>query len=542
MNCPNTLFDQAEIPPTNVTLAAVQEAGEDFEWYPTTQRMIEAVKRWIPTDAKSIMDIGAGDGRVLIELAKKAEHEPDLYAIEKSVVLVQAQPENITPVGTDLFEQNLACLPVDYIFCNPPYSEFEAWASTIIESGYAKLAFLVIPQRWKDSEGIAASLKRRGATAKVIHSDDFLNAERRARAVVDIVEISYPRDQYAYGRPPQDPFDIWFDQNIDTFDREKEISEDEENRKELARLNGMKSIAEMVDAYNEEYGRMEENYRAIFKLDYAILKELGVDKKHVREGIKKKMTGLKAKYWELLFTRLDTITNRLATATKDRFLKKIQGRTSVAFTANNAYAVVLWAIKHANKYYDEQLVKLFRDLSTHDGVMNYKSNQRTWQKDGWRYRAEDHSHYALDYRIVLDHYYGIQQGDTSYERYEYPGRLHRSAHEVIDDAIAVLYTLGFTTESARSRIRQWTGGQWQDFHTPDGDILFQVKAYKNGNLHWRFMPDAIRRLNVEAGRLLGWLRSPSDVVEQLGYSAKEAAACFGSSFRIAPSNLKLLSA
>jgi hypothetical protein len=47
-----------------------------------------------------------------------------------------------------------------------------------------------------------------------------------------------------------------------------------------------------------------------------------------------------------------------------------------------------------------------------------------------------------------------------------------------------------------------------DWHHGDsGDVLFQAKAYMNGNMHFRFLPDAIKALNVEAGRLLGWLRS-----------------------------------
>jgi tRNA1(Val) A37 N6-methylase TrmN6 len=130
-------------------LHSVQASGEDFEWYPTTDRMIEVVFRWLDKTADSIMDIGAGDGRVLAKLSARFEAPPALYAIEKSTVLIQAQPENVIPVGTDVFEQNLACLPVDYIFCNPPYSEFETWACMVIESGHARKAFLVLPQRWK---------------------------------------------------------------------------------------------------------------------------------------------------------------------------------------------------------------------------------------------------------------------------------------------------------------------------------------------------------------------------------------------------------
>lgn len=528
------------------TLTMVQDAGEDFEWYPTTQRMIDVVAQHIPADAGSIMDIGAGDGRVLTELAKRCTRKPDLYAIEKSIVLIQSQPENVVPVGTDFYEQNLTCLPVDYIFCNPPYSQFEAWARAIIESGYAKKAFLVIPRRWKESKIVAASLKRRGATSRVIHSDDFLDAERRARAVVDIVEVSYPRKDRRW-EELQDPFDVWFDNNISTFDQAEKIKDDETGT-DVAKVLGTATIGEMVAAYNDEYARMEENYRAIFKLDYAILKELGVNKEHVREGIKTKMAGLKNKYWHLLFERLDAITNRLATKTKARFLERLTGRASIAFTANNAYAVVLWAIKNANKYYDEQLIELFRDLSTFEGAMNYKSNQKTWQRDDWRYHRMNEeksrpTRYALDYRIVLEKYQAIYKDSDGYGfgRYDYPGDLHRECHHQIADVIAVLYNLGFALYAETPSInRHWRSGGWQDFTMKDGRVLFQAKAHKNGNLHFRFMPEAIRALNVEAGRLLGWLRSPADVVQELGYTEDEAARLFRSNIQLGPSSVKLL--
>lgn len=527
------------------TLAAVQSAGEDFEWYPTTDRMLDVVARRIPVDAESIMDIGAGDGRVLRKLGERCPNAK-LYAIEKSLTLLQSQPENVIPVGTDLLEQNLACLPVDFIFCNPPYSEFELWVNVIVESGHARKAFLVIPRRWNEDGSIRAALERRGATATVIGSDDFFDGVRRARAVVDIIEIHYPlKDDWGYSDEVADPFDTWFDQNISTFDSEDSgdyAAKQAREQQELARIRALDSIPDLVEAHDEEYARMEENYRAIFRLDYALLKELGVNKCNVRDGIKVKMAGLKSKYWSLLFERLDTITSRLSTRTKAKFLEKLTGRSSIAFTESNAYAIAIWAIKNANRYFAEQTVQLFRDLSTFDGVRNYKSNLRAWEKHGWRYQAEEHDHYALDYRFVVVRYAAIFD-DATFGRYNYPGNLYKGCHELIADVRAVLNNLGFVTMSQSSFEREWVAGEWQSWHLAgsglDG-ILFQVKAHKNGNLHFRFLPDAIKALNVEAGRLLGWLQSPAEAEAELGISADEAKRFFGGMRMIEPSRVKLL--
>lgn len=62
----------------NTTIQALKENEQDFEWYPTTDEMIEAVKqdcfkeftygdddRTSMDSYFSLLDIGAGDGRVL---------------------------------------------------------------------------------------------------------------------------------------------------------------------------------------------------------------------------------------------------------------------------------------------------------------------------------------------------------------------------------------------------------------------------------------------------------------------------------------------
>ena len=50
------------------TLNVLKENDQDFEWYPTTDEIINCVKKHINAQTYrgfSILDIGAGDGRVL---------------------------------------------------------------------------------------------------------------------------------------------------------------------------------------------------------------------------------------------------------------------------------------------------------------------------------------------------------------------------------------------------------------------------------------------------------------------------------------------
>jgi hypothetical protein len=261
------------------------------------------------------------------------------------------------------------------------------------------------------------------------------------------------------------------------------------------------------------------------------------------------MVSLKIKYWEILFNRLDAITSRLTTKSKKTMLDKLTENATIAFTETNAYTVVLWAIKNANQYFDDQLVELFRELSTFEGVSIYKSNQKTWEQDKWRYmnhwdfqRGQYPLRYALDYRIVVSQHSAINK-EPRYNQYEFPGGLSKQCHELIADVIAVFSNMGFKTYSSSSLDRAWEGGQWENFCDEDSDdILFQVKAYQNGNLHFRFKPEAIKALNIQAGRILKWVRTEDEVVTEMGISRADAKKYFNQSLHILPSNVKLLEA
>jgi hypothetical protein len=125
--------------------------------------------------------------------------------------------------------------------------------------------------------------------------------------------------------------------------------------------------------------------------------------------------------------------------------------------------------------------------------------------------------------------------------YSYPGNLYKDCHELIADIIAVMSNLGFSCYSTKSTDREWKAAKWENFYHSDTDkILFQVKGYMNGNLHLRFMPEAIKALNINAGRILKWVRTENEVVEEMGYTKEEAKQYFHGNSYILPSNIKLL--
>lgn len=527
-------------------LSRVKETCQDFEWYPTTDEMIAVVANHIyglVSNSRycernlSMLDIGAGDGRVLHQvdtfLRAQDEYSNGFYALSKKFAIEKSQPlimslaDDITLIGTDFNEQTLMDKNVDVIFCNPPYSNYEDWTVRILKECNCDHVYLVIPSRWKLSDRIKSIMGFRDVEAEIIYTGDFFNAEREARAQVDILYISFVNRKNG-----KDPFTIWFDETFDYSQEAAEIKDEEPKEDKLAR--GKNQIEVLVESYMNRLAELVENYRAVSKIDRKILNELGVGKQSVMNAMRNKVTDLKKSYWENLFSHFHELTDKLTNKTRKNMLEGLQKNTGIDFTRDNAYAVVLWALKNANKYIDEQLIDLYKEMTCEDNAAAYKSN-RHMTKDTWRYcrRGDDNTtHYKLEYRIVLCHWEAIS-------RWSRHGLSDRTAG-ILEDIFTVANNLGFRVINDLDK-RRWEYGKKEEFvYTCDGktEIFFEIRMYKNGNIHIKFNQAFMKALNIEAGRLLGWIKSPKEASDEMGIAEKEAEALFMSNINV--KNLPLL--
>jgi len=108
----------------------LKENNQDYEFYPTTQKMVDIIKENVNLQHSYILDIGAGNGNFFTKLNLSCTK----FAIEKSQILIDAMPSDIIVIGSDFHEQTLFDKNrIDYIFCNPPYSQFKVWMLKIIK-------------------------------------------------------------------------------------------------------------------------------------------------------------------------------------------------------------------------------------------------------------------------------------------------------------------------------------------------------------------------------------------------------------------------
>jgi hypothetical protein len=530
----------------------LKDNNQDFEWYPTTEEMIDCIHEHMLKNCyidnsfyihllkvNSIMDIGAGDGRVLLGLESRLnkitntqEETYRKYAIEKSSILCQSLIQNnIFILGTDFNEQaNLIDKPVDLIFCNPPYKVFVEWTIKILKESNTSNIYLIIPNRWKENEKIKDLIDRKDYKFEVLGSYSFLDAERQARSKVDII---YFNKKYSV-----DPFFDWFSENFNININNNSVSFDEKKKvvtKELMSKENL--VKELVLSYKAKMQSLLKSYKNIENIDGSILGELEVSVSGIMEGLKTKIKGLKSLYWKILFENLTTLTDRLTYKCLEKIQEKLTSHSYVDFTYDNIYVIVIWVINNANKYYNDQMIDLFFEFIREKNIIPYKSNHR-FNFDDWRYNKKEINKVTLDYRIV-DYFYGAIKIEGSYYGFDYEKGLRREAHKRLHDLIIVANNLGFNVISS-SYDFEWEAGKQNIFYLDDGTIFANIRAFKNGNLHYKFNIKFMKKFNVEVSRLLKWVRTPKEASEEFDVTFKEACEFFETNIQISKSMLKLI--
>lgn len=537
----------------NSLISILKETDQDFEFYPTTQEIIDrmladfaSLREERFTDygrIDSVLDIGAGAGKVLCALRDKAELR-ELYAIEKSTILCEQMDSDIFIIGTEFHEQSLVSKQVDLTFCNPPYSEFEEWAVKIIRESASRLLYLVIPERWGQSVPIADALRYRDAEATIVGRFDFLSSEDRvARAKVHLIRVELSCDK-------DDAFDRFFEKEFADLkakfeaDKAGDLPRQKSTRtsKFEALVVGANYPERLVALYNEELDHVRKNYDLVQKLDADLLREFEVFPDRILGCLKSRLAGLRNVYWQELFSHMKSVTNRLTAKKRSAMLGRLNRSGNVDFTLTNIHAVLIWVLKNANCYLNEQILDVFDLMVSKANVRNYTSNQRPFVHDRWRYNQEKPTHIALEYRLVLENVGGVRRG------YSWEKGLVESAVTFLGDLMTIAHGLGFMGDTGdfrltRSGSERWTSGKLETFRAMvDGssEVLFEVRPFLNGNLHLRINQKLALALNVEVGRLRGWVKSGQEASDELG--DPNAARYFGSSLQLGLHSLPLLAA
>lgn len=534
---------------------------QDFEWYPTTYKMLNVIKLdsqnrfdtysyYKEEKPLSVLEIGCGDGRGAETISCGGKK----LFIEKSEILRNYLSHEFIPMGTDFHSINLISFnKVDVIFCNPPYSEFVNWTKKILSQANASYVYLIIPTRWKDNEEIEQVIKIRNIEYDIIETFDFLNAERKARAVVDV--ICFDISSSTKNTRSVDSFDIWFNETFPThnninkkeyipFDEEEKQKKEEMEKKISKQLvTGKNYLEALVAIYDKELLEFLNIFNVLNNTSSTVLEALDITQERMGNTLKSHISTLKNKYWLEFFNKYKPIKDRLTTYGRKILIDELnKDLVTLDFNDSNAYAVTVWAIKQANKLYDDQIVDLMNRLIAYANIELYKSNHRTFDKEEWRFNKNNirknlSKYYLnLDLRIVLSNAGNIRRVSDGViiNDWDYKNNLHENSHNLIDDILTIATNLGFEIEPDSSYNRIWYPGEEQIFYFKDGTILLKVRAHLNGNFHLKLSTEFLKAFNVEFGRIKKWLKNKKDVRKEMNLSQEDIDKFFNNNYKLLP--------
>lgn len=499
----------------NALINELKENNQDFEFYPTSKEMLQTIEPYM--DNETVLDIGCGNCNFKKYLGHKIKK---YYVIEKSKILLKQLDTDTICLGTDFQSNTLIDKKVTTIFCNPPYSEFTEWTHRIISEGNFIQAFLIIPERWKNNTETLNLLDFYNIRHSVIGSFDFLDAERKARAKADIVRLykkrydnirSLRKEEYMQDFDIE-AFDGYFQKTFRVkTSRESDYQREERLRKEkeqtittaLSSQKGSKAEI-LVNLYENEYKTLVGHLNLIMQLDERVLESFGFSVEKVKEGLKSQISGMKYRYWHRVMNEMEEITERLTNESRNALMDKFKELYCIDFTLDNIYALILWVVKNANKYYNSQLISFFKKLSDESNVKPYKSNKKLFEKDGWRWSSTNKTHYILDYRIIMSSPFRVKwSGELDADDY--------NGGQTLSDIKTIANNLGFNTKEHNYPA---TFGEKAYIYNKNGKPLAEYKVYKNGNMHVKFDIEFTKAMNVEVSRLLGWIRTKEDIKKE----------------------------
>lgn len=511
----------------------LKQNNQDFDFYPTTQEIKNAVFNDIdnitenPKDhiknralsyrfgestgyrtynndreyvvkLDSFIDICAGNGFMLTDYPKNVVVK-NSHAIEKSRILSNILiDKNIIVDGSDLYETVLLTKKYNVAYCNPPYSDYKNVVTYLCEQLTADILYLLIPNRWSSDDQLNKLMHSKGElTVLSNHTFDISDdAQRPARVNVDLIRI------VCINRG-SDNFEKWFDSNIGEFKESEKIDLEfaEPEKSKDVRIENQDSLTHLVDCYNEDLTKLLEHFTDLGKIPFEVLDALDIKKSNVMKKLQDSITELKHKYWLKSFNTLNEIKTRLTFDSRIDLMNSVSFIKESDFNVNNIRSLITYLTKHHNEYAQKQLEKLFLDLTNMDkGAKAYKSNEK-WFNSGWRYTKETPEKYLLDYRIVVPFRKGRHSSSSQY---------HNDGNSIVSDLCVIANNFGYKTTEIETDKDAETGTAYQVKDIND-ELIFEYRKYQNGNIHFKINQDLMLKINVEIGKLKGWLNSSQDI-------------------------------
>ena len=547
---------------TKEIVKVLKENNEDFEFYPTTDEIIQCIIAKVASrynDYVNILDVGCGNGKTLQKLGRYLSNENSglnsnrvtkLLGIEKSGALRSVCSSDIGIVGCDFLQSNLSNKKLGFVFCNPPYSQFELWACKLLLECDCNDLVMVLPKRWSESSRISDITQKRGVTAEVLGTFGFLEGERSARAEVDVIRIKGLKRKSSYFSEvlkeilQDDDFC-----NSRPYDRKKsnELKDKLEDKEGNLLVTGNDYVQMLCSLYYAEKEKLQKLLEALGNIPTDVFQDLEIEFSKILKIVEYKYSDIDKRYWQEVITRLAPITKRLITKERQELLDYIN-ELQLDFNAENIYHAVVVCIKAVNINVDKQVLSVYNILIEDCNVEAYKSNKRVFSDDN--INTKHPSKLKLSCRVIKK---------MTGLRVKYLGNsfkndftLTECCRDFLSDLVVIIKNLGYSVK-IEDYLQEFRNASWYSNRYIAGEknyimgnygalqnvLIVEFKFYKNGNIHFKFNQDFLTKLNVIKGKLEGWLHDKNDVMQEFNVKESEAVQLLGMCEKIIPTQFRI---
>lgn len=549
---------------TNELVQTIKANDQDYEFYPTTDEIIQCIVAKVASrynDYVNILDVGCGNGKTLQKLGRylsnansglHSTHVTKLLGIEKSGALRGVCSADIAIIGCDFLQSNLTNRKLGFVFCNPPFSEFEWWVYKLVDECDCNDLVMVLPKRWSESSQISDIMQKRGVTAEVLGSFDFLDAERSARAEVDVIRIKGLKRKTSYFSEvlkdtiKDEDFINWKTYNSRKSQEKTDLKSKLEDKEGNLLVTGDDYVQMLVNLYNDELDKLKKLLEALGNIPTDVFYELNCDFEKLLKVVEDKYSDIDKRYWQEVITRLAPITKRLITKERQELLDYVN-ELQLDFNAENLYHAVIVCIKAVNINVDKQVLSVYNKLIEDCNVEAYKSNKRVFSDDN--INTKQPSKLKLSCRVVKQltglrcGCSGIWKNDT---------KLTESCRDFLSDLVVIIKNLGYSLDS-EVYLQEFQNAHWYNNRYIAGEknyimgnygklqniAIVEFKFFKNGNIHFKFNSDFLLKLNVIKGKLEGWLHDKNDVMQEFNVKETEAMQLLDMCEKIVPTQFRL---
>lgn len=547
------------------TIEFVRGTEQDVDFYPSTDEIIDAVRNDLLTITKrieglSILDVGAGDARVLMGIAKESEtdicktftvgsyerHIPivKLMGIEQSSNLRALWDHTVMPVGSNLFDMSLLRIYADYTFCNPPFQYLESFLVKVISESQSKSIYFVAPKRWHNSEEILKQIKNRRANVVKIGDFSFENADRPVRpenAITELMRIDLvTQDQH--GKTDRvDPMELWLKNTfkekatestkVDKLTIKERLSNTSDRNSLIA---GRDYVDSLVNLYNHETKQITDALVSFSKLDTSTLAAIGITFSNAYSKMVISLEAKREEFWDELLSNSTEVQRYVGSKSVYRFSRLIKSNKSAEFTKENIRATIVWILKNAKHYNDDLFDSAIDNFICSANVEKYKSNRYRFLEGDWDYYSYNDGEcqgfgFNTTKRLICTKW----QWRRSYDGFiSDSGTLPEEPSNLINDLLVLANNFGFPVCNFNwKQSINWESGkqfifEYTDKNTGQIKPLMKVKAFKAGTMHFNFDRDFIQFINVEFGKRNGWIASAKEASEELNIDEETTSIFF----------------